>query len=240
MDWLRKLIKDLFEYLTSFRNITYFDLLDEYEDYVRGEDVSVRDTLVGALRNREQYEVNLNNNFYHIPKSQLECDDVRYVALYRSKSLFGSDSPGVIHYGRVKACSLVKRYEIKELAMSFSHDEDYYRFDVDEWQELKNHVLPRETGPHAMLLTNHYLLENARFVNELLIENNEEFKLHLALLDITSGVYDGFFVGDVKVRASHSRIVVITPKGKNYVSIKEYKRTPLATLKKLYSVIFPS
>lgn len=240
MNWLRKLIKDLFECLTSFRNITYFDLLDEYEDYVRGEDVSVRDTLVGALRNREQYEVNFNNNFYHIPKSQLDRDDVRYVALYRSKSIFGTDSPGIIHYGRVVSSSLVKRCEIKELAMSFYHEEDYYRFDVEEWLELKNHISVRETGPNAMLLTNHYLLENARFANELLIENNNEFKLHLALLDIISGVYDGFYVGDVRVHTSFSRIVVITPKGKKYISIKEYKHTPLATLKKLSCVIFRS
>ncbi len=221
--------------------IEYFDLLEEYDDYVRENDVSVHNTLIGTVRSKEQYEINFENNFYHIPVQYVNHPEaIEYVALYRSKSIFGKDEPGVKHYGKVISFTKIKRGDIKELMLSPRHNEWYYRFDVAEWSALEPVVCARELGPNVLLETNCFLLKNSRFFNELFITNNEEYKLHLGLMDITNGIYDGFFIRDSKVRIFRKKIIVLNPNGKIFFKTDDYKRYPLATLKKISEFIFYS
>lgn len=234
-----KSIKELLGSLFKGNNVEYFDLLEEYEDVVRGQDLELRNTLVGTVRSREQYELNYKHRFYHIPERFVDNpDDIKYVALYRSKNLFADDEPGIKHFGHVISYMRIKRRDIKELHASAFSDDYYYRFDISEWETLHKIIAVREIAPHVALTVNRYLLENVRFANELFVSSNDEFKLHMGLVDITHGVYDGFFVGDCKVRVQRSKILVTTPKGRFSYKINEYKRFPYATLKKISENIF--
>lgn len=232
---LLNVILEFFRSFFRFRNIQFFDLIEEYEDYLCGHDLTKHDTLVGTVKSREQYDTNIKHNFYHIPERFVEFpEDIEYVALYRSKNLFEKDEPGVTHYGRVISCEKVKRRDIKELYLSFNPDDYYYRFEVSAWQELEVPVIAREAAPHVAVTLNRYLLENSKYGYELLISNNEMFKLNLGLIDITNSVYDGFFVGDTKVYTVRSKIIVLSPRGKYVYKVTDYKRKPLATLEMIY------
>ena len=67
-----------------------FDLNEEYDDILsKKEEIELRNVLIGTIRRREQYSVNVSSKFYHIPTKQI-LDDVgiEYVALYQSRSIF--------------------------------------------------------------------------------------------------------------------------------------------------------
>ena len=232
--WLR--IKEFFLYLFGIDRAVY---LDEYEDYVRGEDLSAFNTMVGTVRSKEQYDVNIKYNFYHIPAHFVDYPEkVEYVALYRSKNIFDKDDPGVKHFGKVLSFEKVKRCEIEELKLSFNPDDDYYRFEVSEWKELEFPVKARESGPSVYLLSNKFLLFNAKYFYELFIDSNDLYKLSLGLSDIVNGVYDGFFIGDFRVRIWCKKIVIKSNENKIAFNVSEYRRYPHATLKKIACLIF--
>lgn len=231
----------LFFWAFKERKIEYFDLLDEYEDYVRDVDISVRNTLLGTVKTKEQYETNLEYCFYHIPANSLDNpEDVKYVALYRSKNIFNSDTPGVLHYSKVTSFEKLKRFEIKELKISLKFDSYYYRFNVAKWETLTFPVKAREKAPIVAYMTNLYLIHNSKYAYELFLKNNDECKLYRGLTDIIYKVYDGFFVGDFKVYINFSRIIIVRPKGKFYFKLKDYKKKPYETFLKIKEVIFPS
>ena len=72
------------------------------EEKLAKVDWSVRDVLVGSLRDREQLKIALEHNFYHVPSRQLGEDDlpIRYVAIYQSRNIFGTEA-GIRYYGEV-------------------------------------------------------------------------------------------------------------------------------------------
>ena len=231
------IIVDFFKTLLGLDRIEYFDLIDEYEDYVRGHDISIRNVLVGVVRSVKQYEVNYEGFFYHIPEGYIaDPDAVEYVALYRSKNLFGKEDSGVTHYGKVSTWELCERSSITELPSD--NNDKYYRFQICEWQTLKRSVKPREFWPHVCLITNKFLLESTPYLNQLLLSNNNEFKLYHALWDIVNKTYDGFYVDDVKVRRKRSEILVISSKIKKRYRISEFKSSPVGTCKLIYGDVF--
>ena len=101
------------------------------DDYFKDEYFCTREVLVGALNSKEQLEVNLKHNFYHIPakKINLAKNNIKYVALSQSQNLFGSDG-GIVWYGKIKDINLVKRNEIVELPKD---DENlYYKIEIEK------------------------------------------------------------------------------------------------------------
>ncbi len=234
-------LKSLFFWAFKERKIEYFDLLDEYEDYVRGVDISEKNTLLGTVRSIEQYETNIEYCFYHVPVQAVEDPEkVRYIALYRSKKLFSDNSSGILHYGVVSGYEKVKRSEIKEAKMSMNFDSYYYRFNVFEWKTLPSPLKASQKAPIVAYMTSFYLIENCKYVYELYMESNNDFKLYKGLIDIIYQVYDGFFVGDFKVYINFSRIILLSPKGKFFYKVKEYKHKPYETFLKIKEVIFNS
>lgn len=141
---------------------------------------SVRDVLIGTLRNKNQLDVCLDNRFYHIPQRILKESDfpIRYVAIYQSKShKFGSGA-GIQYYGEVTRCILVKRSEIIEIPKR--SEEPYYRFEIKEWKKLTNPIAPKEIG-FARMFTNLFLLEHSAEVPELFIRTEQEYRLYSEL-----------------------------------------------------------
>lgn len=235
--WLRT-VKNFFRRIFGIADIHYIDLIDEYEEYLVGQDIKKHNTLIGTVRNVGQYPVNYSSLFYHIPAYYVsDPDAVEFIALYRSKNLFADDC-GLKHYGKVISWSLVERCDIKEIPKPYSR-EKYYRFDVNEWNTLERVVRVRGNGPHVYMMSNKFLVENSYYFNELLISNNEEYKLYRALKDmIIERVYDGFYVGDSRVRISRKKIIVTTPKRKKHIKISDYKNSQVGTMKIIAEMIF--
>lgn len=149
------------------------------EDRLARVDWSNRDVLVGSLKNKAQLNVALQYKFYHIPASQLSESvfPIRYVAIYQSRNFFGEEA-GIRYYGAVTRCIPVKRYQIQELPKNSM--EDYYRFEIKEWEKLDHIVAPKEFG-QVKCLTNMFLLEHSTEYPELLLRNEEEYRLYTEL-----------------------------------------------------------
>ncbi len=232
-------IKELIIELFDLRRIVYMDVVDEYSEVLNGIDVSVRDTLVGTVRSLEQYEINIKNNFYYIPDCYLSNpDSINYIALYRSKRFYTDNNPGVIHYGTVLQTQHLKRSDIREIPNSFNLDDLYYRFEVDKWQALSSPISAGSIGINVCIVTNHCLLHISRYLYELYIADNDMLILSFALNDIINGVYDGFFIGECRVRTRLGKIMVFTPKKKFSFNIRDYKRYPLDSLTKIYNIVY--
>ncbi len=137
-------------------------------------DWSVRDVLIGTLSSREQLEICLAGNFYHVPVSQVGKHlPVRYAALYQSVNLFGGDDAGILYYGEVGNYRILPRREITEIPKD--SDEPYVRFEITGWKKLPSKILPKEIG-FSVSFTNLFLLRHARYVSDLVLRSEEEFR----------------------------------------------------------------
>ncbi len=180
----------------------------------KSESFSNRDVLVGVVKNKEQYDININNNFYHIPAKRLYLLDlpINYVALFKSEKSFGVSEAGVFVYGRVIKITKVKRCEITESPRQ-SHEE-YYRIDVESWKKLKTPIKSQEILP-IHILTTKYLLHNAKTVPELYMLSNNELKLYRRLYELCNtphiNTFKKFTHRGVKIGFSRDFIEVIYP-----------------------------
>jgi len=178
-----KLVSELLDELISDSPESAFErtiLPKGIDDKLAKIDWSVRDVLIGTLRNRNQLETCLNHKFYHAPRSKVSESrfPIRYIALYQSKSLFSADA-GIQYYGAVTKCVPIKRNEITEIP-SVSN-EPYYRFEVLEWKKLSRTITPREVGPRVIEYTNIFLLRHSSDVPELRLRSEEEYRLYSEL-----------------------------------------------------------
>lgn len=150
------------------------------EDYLRDEYFYNREVLVGALKSKEQLEINLKYNFYHIPQKKINLakNNIKYVALAQSNHLFGDDG-GILWYGRIKDINLVERNEILELPKD--DDSLYYKLEIEKWRRLENKIKIDKYQVRSFIYTTFYLLNNASSVTELCIKSKEEFRLFLEL-----------------------------------------------------------
>ena len=188
------------------------------EDKLAKTDWTQRDVLVGALRNKNQLEVCLQNKFYHIPVARTKESDlpIHYVAIYQSINLFGKEA-GIRYYGEVTQCSIVKRSEIKEL--SKISDESYYRLEIKEWKEMNVPLVAKEIRDFPFF-TNMFLLQHCSDVPDLHIRTEEEYRLYTEIKRMAndSSINDedndfGFRYNDKNVILENGRISIIN-KGK--------------------------
>jgi len=215
------------------------------DDYLKDEYSSNREVLVGALKSKEQLEVNLKHNFYHIPakKINLAKNNIKYVALSQSQNLFGIDG-GIVWYGKIKDINLVKRNEILEMPKD---DESlYYRFDIEKWCRLKNKIIISKYQVRSFIYTTFYLLNNASNVTELCIKSKEEFRLFHELkrfyndisievdknIDIQSGI-KAFFVDNMNIVVNKESIMSILGENVICVSMDDFLKRPMKSIKKL-------
>ncbi len=139
-------------------------------------DLSVCDCLVGVVKDRHQLEINLNQNFYHVPARfvyELEMP-IRYVALYTSINSFGKEHGGIFYYGRITSFQAVPRYQIAEIPRN--SPEMYFVFRVEKWERLERPIRPLENA-QVVIMTNFALLQRSEYIPELYMRSWEEFKL---------------------------------------------------------------
>ncbi|MHB8170952.1 MAG: DUF2357 domain-containing protein [Thermincolia bacterium] len=172
-----------------------------------------QNVLVGSLRNRNQLAKNLEHNFYHIPywKIRKHLLKLQYIAIYQPKKFFGQGDCGVRYYGKIKNGYVVPRHKITEVPKT--DNELYVKFEIEEWLTLKEPIKPAGYGVLDFILTTAYLLQIAKQVPELSLQNEGEIRLwkELRRLDRQLALkypHEELRVGDVVKQISLPGLVV--------------------------------
>ena len=178
-----KLVEDLLDDLISASPETAFEntnLPVGTEARLAKIEWSVRDVMIGVVRNKEQFDICKDNRFYYVPQIRIKEDafPIHYVALYQSEKNFGKNDSGVFYYGEVVKTQLVKRKEITEIPRE--SEQYYYRFDIKKWEALENPISVKERADIVMY-TNLFLLKNSKNISDLRVMSEEEYRLYVEL-----------------------------------------------------------
>ncbi len=193
------------------------------------------EVLVGTLRNREQINIILKNNFYHIPEVMIPEDkrDISYVAIYQSKNLFGKDA-GIRYFGKVISSKRVKRKDITEIPSK--SEEMYIRYTIDKWCNLGKVISPGRGGT-VVAFTNLYMLLRADITDELYFHSEDEYKLYRSIKTSLEKDYDKVattFNGHV-IAIYSGNITVYRDKRQVYnILVRDYIKNPVSGF---YSVV---
>ena len=183
-----------------------------------------KNVLVGSLRTRNQLDICLSNNFYHVPKERIDNhSSVEYIAIYQSKNLFGEYS-GIYHWGRVIKSEVLKRCEITEIPKK--SDEAYIKFTIDKWYRLDRPII--STGGGSLFgYTNLFMLFRATDIYQLYFDDFEEYKLFAALNQAISEGYNNvvYKYKSVHILIKDEYIIVIHNKNEIFkMKLADYKR----------------
>ncbi|MFW5987992.1 MAG: DUF2357 domain-containing protein [bacterium] len=150
---------------------------DQYQNDIKFE----QNVLVGSIRNKRQFDIITEKNFYYIPYQQnILNHDLDYIAIYQSERRFKEDC-GVKYYGYIKSIDINKRKEIK-VPTKRNLDKNYIVFIIDKWEKLDVSIKPEGYGVSGShIYTNIMLLEKARTIPELSIKSLEEWRTWLEL-----------------------------------------------------------
>lgn len=213
------------------------------DTYLKDEYFNERNVLVGTLKDKEQYNINISNKFYHMPKKNINLvkNNIKYIALYKSKNFFGEDS-GITCYGKVKEINVLKRNEITEIPKA--SDELYCRFEIEEWVELPHKIISNGFSLRRSMYTAFYLLNNADTLEELCIKNKEEFRLWMELkrfakedviakVNKEAGNIEAFDINGVNIIVTDMEIKSIRGNMVVEVSKDEFRRRTVRSLRRL-------
>lgn len=183
--FLAKIRKKYHLCINNIKNCCHtFGALSDIRDIIWTND----EVLIGTLRNREQLEIILKNNFYHIPEIMIPDDknNFSYIAIYQSKNLFGKEA-GIKYFGKIVSSERVKRKDITQIPSD--SDDIYLKFYVDTWNNLGSLITP---GHGGMLVgfTNLYMLLRANVMDELYFKCEQEFKLYRSIKTSVQKGYD--------------------------------------------------
>jgi predicted component of viral defense system (DUF524 family) len=176
-----ELVADFLEELVDETAISNFErnvLPQGKQEYQSKLDFE-QNVLVGSMRKKEQFEIMKKENFYYMPVKRADFVDLslKYIALYQSKNKF-SEEAGINYYAQIKDYQVVSREEIPVPLTRNNHKEEYYLFQLADWQELKSPVAAINnygvSGSH--MYTNHLLLQKADRIDELKIDSLAEWR----------------------------------------------------------------
>ena len=200
-------------------------------------DWNQRDVLVGALRNRAQLDTCLRHKFYHIPVLKIKDADlpIHYVAIYQSINIFGREA-GIRYYGEVTKTSAVKRRDIREIPKN--SDEEYYRFEIKEWEELNIPLTAKEVRDFPFF-TNMFLLQHCPDVPDLHISSEEEYRLYTEVRRLANDASvnendaaPGFKYDDKTIIMENGDIVVLKDGIKiEQISIETFMKKPRESMR---------
>lgn len=197
-----------------------------------------RDVLIGTLKDKNQLDVCLEHNFYHIPKKNLSAEKlpIHYVALYQSKEKFGANA-GILYYGEVIFSQIVKRSEITEIPKN--SQEEYYRFGIKKWEKLDEKIAIDGSIGRTKTDTNLFLLQNCDKSSDLLINSEEQYRLTRELKRILGD--EDIAVDNSELLCKHSRISFdddnIYVDGTKFCSRKEFNKHSSSKSRELIKII---
>ena len=232
----------LFINLCDYNFAVFMPCVTEAQAHIMAEyRILCRNVLLVTVKSKEQLEINLKNNFYHMPANfNAQCE---YIAVYQSETLFGKAAAGIYHFGKIEKASLVRRHEIKEIPRD--SNELYYRFTVN-WETLENRIKP-EGSVKAFAVTSLYLLQNSKTVGELFIRNYDEyasfkfFEKYAKRVRIIGDCECIYAITADKLRLEFTNYgVILYNEGKEIFSLDRifYKRNIKSVMKKIKAEIF--
>ena len=244
-----ELVKKLLDELISDSKESAFEratLPRGIEEKLAVVDWNRRDVLVGTFRDKKQFDVCFINNFYYVPARSVPDKKlpVRYVALYQSVNIFGSEA-GISYFGEVIFSDKISRSEVTEIPVrSGNADELYYRFEVGGWHKLARPVRPKEKA-FPVSYTNKFLLEHSEYVPELLIENEDEYRFYSELkrnvhsAEINeAGANISFAHGNTKFVFTDGYIFAVCgDKISAKVAVTDFSKRPSAVLRTLQAAV---
>lgn len=172
-EMLDNLIKDSTE--SAFERMS---LPKGIEEKLQKVDWNRKDVMLGMLKDKNQLEICLQNNFYYTPARFVHDSNcpIRYVALVQARYIFGNDAK-LAYYGEVKQFQKVKRQDIREVpCRPGTEEKEYYRFEIRQWLQLDPPIQVKERGITFVTLTNEFLLRHAETIPELFLKSPEEFR----------------------------------------------------------------
>ncbi len=180
------MVKDMLDDLIDDSTESAFERMSlprGIEEKLQKVDWQKKDVMIAPLRNKQQFEACLKNNFYYLPITHLKDEllPIHTVALYQSRFQFGAEAQ-IAYYGEVKRIQKVKRKEITEVPYTPDRAEpekaerDYYRIEIRQWKKLPRPIQIKERGIYTSAYTNAFLLKHAETISELFLQSAEEYR----------------------------------------------------------------
>lgn len=213
------------------------------DDYLKEEYFNNRNVLVGNLKSKEQLEINLQKNFYYIPKKNINLinNNINFIALYQSKTTFG-DASGIKYYGKIKEIKEVKRSQIIEIKKN--SEEIYYRFEIEKWNELEKVIEINGQSIRNFIYTTEYLLKNATTISELYIKSIDEFRIWKELKRFSDRLstklkdddyISGISISDINIVFEEDTILINKGSKEEKIKRDDFLKRPRAVIKKFIS-----
>ncbi len=128
------------------------------------------EVLIGTVKSKLQFEVNLNERFYHMPEAVIPKNmfPVKYVALYVPLSVSNDETESCIsYYGEVESIEIVEREKILSIPTRNPHL-SYYKINVKEWLKLPNKITRNCGSIYAKAFTSLDTLLSAKDLSDII------------------------------------------------------------------------
>ena len=153
---------------------------EEYSDNIKFN----RNVLIGSIRSKEQLKFIKEKKIYHMPIKEGDNflkDQIEYISIYQSKTLFGSESV-IEFYAKIKKREIINRKKIPFRKFENRKDELYHYFELESFKKLENPIKVRDFGvSNRYILTNNLLLERAKYFPELALKDSKEWRIWIEL-----------------------------------------------------------
>ena len=199
--------------------------------------------LVGLVSSKEDYHSFVQEGYYQIPVSLLKkgWQEAKYVALYVKNGI--ADVHGVSVYGK-----------ISNVTFDFVMNEEYVKFQVDYWQNLKQKVIrPVHYGVSSYVITTINILKEAKELPELFMKSKNELVLWRMLRRVSDQIkvtldkenideattIDSYFIKDITIQIEkETREMVFKKENEEIkISVDVLEKQPSRVFKLLLELI---
>ena len=152
------------------------------EEKLTRVDWSVKDVMVGTVRNQEQLKFCKEKKWYYVPARFINDKvlPIRYIALHEES--IGTDT-GIRMYGEVLETRKMKRSSIPTPSRG-NPDELYYCFRIREWLNLQESISIKDSSKGQPRFTNKLLLDTCKESYQLFeIESEADYRLMLEIIN---------------------------------------------------------
>jgi hypothetical protein len=209
-DFLHNIVEES-PHRTFKRNILPRNINNYYD-----EKPFIKNVLVGSLKSRYQFDFVIKNKFYYMPYAKSVINNpLKYVALYQSK--YVAKNNGVEWFGEISDFEIVKRSRIPFKLPHRTPEKLYIKFNIKKWEKLKSVIVPNYWGVYeSHIYTSKILLDEAKTVSELCIDNKEEWLLWREIMRysknetvVIKNITDIFYVfRELKINISKKHIII--------------------------------